>query len=44
MTFILATVVLRHKLPGDTGYEVGDATLTRNNGTAVVEFVIAWEK
>jgi hypothetical protein len=31
-------------VPGDTGYEVGDATLTRNNGTAVVEFVVAWKK
>jgi uncharacterized protein (TIGR02246 family) len=28
---------------GDTGYEVGEATLTLGNGTAVVKFVVVWK-
>ncbi|PYN13302.1 MAG: DUF4440 domain-containing protein [Candidatus Rokuibacteriota bacterium] len=29
---------------GDTGYEVGEATLTLSGGTAVVKFVVVWKK
>ena len=29
---------------GDTGYEVGEATLTVSSGTAVVKFVVVWKK
>jgi uncharacterized protein (TIGR02246 family) len=29
---------------GDTGYEVGEATLTVSTGTAVVKFVVVWKK
>ena len=29
---------------GDTGYEVGEATLTVASGTAVVKFVVVWKK
>jgi uncharacterized protein (TIGR02246 family) len=29
---------------GDTGYEVGEATLTVSNGTAVAKFVVIWKK
>jgi uncharacterized protein (TIGR02246 family) len=29
---------------GDTGYEVGEATLTLSAGTAVVKFVVVWKK
>jgi uncharacterized protein (TIGR02246 family) len=29
---------------GDTGYEVGEATLTAASGTAVVKFVVVWKK
>jgi len=29
---------------GDTGYEVGEATLTITSGTAVVKFVVVWKK
>jgi uncharacterized protein (TIGR02246 family) len=29
---------------GDTGYEVGEATLTTSGGTAVVKFVVVWKK
>jgi uncharacterized protein (TIGR02246 family) len=29
---------------GDTGYEVGEATLTLNSGTAVMKFVVVWKK
>ena len=29
---------------GDTGYEVGQATLTVGTGTAVVKFVVVWKK
>lgn len=29
---------------GDTGYEVGEATLTLSSGTAVVKFVVVWKK
>jgi ketosteroid isomerase-like protein len=29
---------------GDTGYEVGEATLALAGGTAVVKFVVAWKK
>ena len=28
---------------GDTGYEVGEATLTLSSGTAVVKFVVVWK-
>lgn len=27
---------------GDTGYEVGEATLTLGSGTAIVKFVVVW--
>jgi ketosteroid isomerase-like protein len=29
---------------GDTGYEVGEATLTLSSGAAVVKFVVVWKK
>jgi uncharacterized protein (TIGR02246 family) len=29
---------------GDTGYEVGEATLAVSSGTAVVKFVVVWKK
>jgi uncharacterized protein (TIGR02246 family) len=29
---------------GDTGYEVGEATLTTSGGTAVAKFVVVWKK
>jgi len=29
---------------GDTGYEVGEATLAVTSGTAVVKFVVVWKK
>ena len=29
---------------GDTGYEVGEATLTVSSGTVVVKFVVVWKK
>lgn len=29
---------------GDTGYEVGEATLIVSSGTAVVKFVVVWRK
>lgn len=29
---------------GDTGYEVGEATLTLTSGTAIVKFVVVWKK
>jgi uncharacterized protein (TIGR02246 family) len=29
---------------GDTGYEVGEATLALAGGTAVVKFVVVWKK
>lgn len=29
---------------GDTGYEVGEATLTVSSGTAVVKFVVVWKR
>jgi uncharacterized protein (TIGR02246 family) len=29
---------------GDTGYEVGEATLAIATGTAVVKFVVVWKK
>jgi uncharacterized protein (TIGR02246 family) len=29
---------------GDTGYEVGEATLALSSGTAVVKFVVVWKK
>jgi uncharacterized protein (TIGR02246 family) len=29
---------------GDTGYEVGEATLTVSSGTAVAKFVVIWKK
>lgn len=29
---------------GDTGYEVGEAALTLTSDTAVVKFVVVWEK
>lgn len=29
---------------GDTGYEVGEATLAGASGTAVVKFVVVWKK
>jgi uncharacterized protein (TIGR02246 family) len=29
---------------GDTGYEVGEATLAISSGTAVVKFVVVWKK
>jgi uncharacterized protein (TIGR02246 family) len=29
---------------GDTGYEVGEATLTVASGKAVVKFVVVWKK
>jgi uncharacterized protein (TIGR02246 family) len=32
------------ELTGDTGYEVGEATLTVSSGTAVVKFVVVWKK
>lgn len=28
---------------GDTGYEVGEATLTLSRGTTVVKFVVVWK-
>jgi len=28
---------------GDTGYEVGEATLTLRSGTAAVKFVVVWK-
>ena len=28
---------------GDTGYEVGEATLTVSSGTAVVKFIVVWK-
>jgi uncharacterized protein (TIGR02246 family) len=32
------------ELAGDTGYEVGEATLAISSGTAVVKFVVVWKK
>ena len=32
------------QLAGDTAYEVGEATLTVANGSAVVNFVVVWKK
>jgi uncharacterized protein (TIGR02246 family) len=29
---------------GDTGYEVGEATLAVSSGTAVVKFIVVWKK
>jgi uncharacterized protein (TIGR02246 family) len=29
---------------GDTGHEVGEATLTLSSGTAVMKFVVVWKK
>jgi uncharacterized protein (TIGR02246 family) len=29
---------------GDTGYEVGEATLTLSSGTALMKFVVVWKK
>ena len=29
---------------GDTGYEVGEATLSTGTGTVVVKFVVVWKK
>jgi uncharacterized protein (TIGR02246 family) len=29
---------------GDTGYEVGEATLALSSGTSVVKFVVVWKK
>jgi uncharacterized protein (TIGR02246 family) len=29
---------------GDTGYEVGEATLAVSSGTAVMKFVVVWKK
>ena len=35
---------LEFEAAGDTGYEVGEATLTVSSGTAVVKFVVGWKK
>jgi ketosteroid isomerase-like protein len=35
---------LDFELAGDTGFEVGEATLTISSGTAVVKFVVVWKK
>jgi uncharacterized protein (TIGR02246 family) len=35
---------LDFELAGDTGYEVGEATLTVSSGTAVAKFVVVWKK
>lgn len=32
------------QVAGETAYEVGEATLTVANGTAVVNFVVVWKK
>ena len=32
------------ELAGDTGCEVGEATITHGGGTAVVKFVVVWKK
>jgi uncharacterized protein (TIGR02246 family) len=32
------------ELVGDTGCEVGEATITHGGGTAVVKFVVVWKK
>ena len=32
------------QLAGDTAYEVGEATLTVANGSAMVNFVVVWKK
>jgi len=40
----LATVILDFEQAGDTGYEVGEATLAVTSGTAVVKFVVVWKK
>jgi uncharacterized protein (TIGR02246 family) len=29
---------------GDTGYEVGEATLTLSSGAAVAKFIVVWKK
>ena len=29
---------------GDTGYEVGEATLATSSGSAVVKFIVVWKK
>jgi uncharacterized protein (TIGR02246 family) len=29
---------------GDTGYEVGEATLALSSGSAVVKFIVVWKK
>lgn len=29
---------------GDTGYEVGEANLSLNDGTAVVKFLVVWKR
>ena len=34
----------RRDQAGDTGYEVGEATLAVSSGTAVVKFVVVWKK
>lgn len=35
---------LDYEQAGDTGYEVGEATLAIATGTAVVKFVVVWKK
>jgi uncharacterized protein (TIGR02246 family) len=35
---------LDFELAGDTGYEVGEATLAISSGTAVMKFVVVWKK
>ena len=35
---------LDFQLAGDTGYEVGEGTLSLAGGTAVVKFVVVWKK
>ena len=35
---------LNFEQEGNTGHEVGEATLTLSGGTAVVKFVVVWKK
>ena len=35
---------LEFEQAGDTGYEMGEATLAHAGGTAVVKFVVVWKK
>lgn len=35
---------LEFEQAGDTGYEVGEATLAVSSGTAAVKFVVVWKK